>query len=282
MQVTEESTGIGAQRKELGDFLKTRRARLLPEQAGLPGGTRRRTPGLRREEVALLADVGVAWYTWLEQGREINASAQVLDRVAAALRLNDDERSYLFTVALRQMPLPRASTQEVVPPALRKIVDQQGYCPAYVTGRRWDVLAWNRAACAVQRDFETATPEERNSVWSMFLSPEMRRLIVDWEGIAQQMLAQFRVDAARNPDDHDLRCLIETLRRESPEFRAWWPKHDVQGRRDGRKELDHPTEGRIALDHSVFQVNDAPHLRLVIYTPADGDTERKLRSLCYA
>jgi len=266
-------------RRELGDFLKTRRARLSPQEVGLPDSGRRRTPGLRREEVAMMADVGVAWYTWLEQGREINASAQLLERLSQALRLTDDERAYLFAVALRQTPLPPEPETEIVGESLQRILDHQGYCPAYVTGRRWDVLAWNRAAVDVFRDFGAEWGNERNSIWSMFMNPEQRRLILDWEGIAQRMLAQFRVDAGRRPGDTDLQCLVETLLKESPEFRAWWPLHDVQGRRDGLKELNHPLAGLLSLEHSVFRVNDAAHMQLIIYMPVDEATAEKLREM---
>src|SRR5581483_5106736 len=170
--------------QELGDFLRTRRARLAPEDMGLPRGSRRRAPGLRRAEVAQLAGVSVDWYTWLEQGRPISVSTQVLESIVQALHLNAEERAHLFFLAHQQPPPARATEPEIVSPTLQRFLDHQYLSPAFVTGRRWDVVAWNEAARAIFVYFEQVTTNERNSVWLLFTSPQHRQLLIDWEGHA--------------------------------------------------------------------------------------------------
>ena len=179
-------------RKELADFLKTRRARLTPAQAGLPDGGRRRTPGLRREEVAMLASVSTVWYTWLEQERDVRPSAQVLDSVAGALRLDPDEKAHLFALADQGSYYPLVRREEVVSPALRRALDALNPNPAYVMGRRWDKLAWNDAMTLVFGDLGSLPAKERNTLWSMFTNQRMRQTIPDWESHARHVLAQFR------------------------------------------------------------------------------------------
>ena len=256
-----------ARRQELADFLRTRRARLSPAAVGLPPGGRRRTPGLRREEVAQLAGVGVTWYTWLEQGRDIRVSTQVLDAIARALRLEPDERTHLFQLASPEPPPSPPPAHQIVSPALQLVLDSLTPSLAHIVGRRWDVLAWNDAARAVLGDFATMSARERNTVWRMFLREETRRLVVDWAAHAQRLLAQFRADSAPYAGDPWFGELIEHLERASPEFRAWWPRHDVLGSMEGRVDFDHPEAGRLLLQYTVFQVYDAPELKLVVYTP---------------
>ncbi len=181
---------------ELGDFLRTRRARLAPDDVGLPRGTRRKTPGLRRTEVAQLVGVSVDWYTWLEQGRPITPSTQVLERLVQALRLDANERNHLFLLAHQQPPPALVPETEVVSPALQHFLDEFGTRPAFVSGRRWDVLAWNDAGCAVFRDFRRAsTSRERNTIWGVFTNPLARQFIVDWEDDARQLLAKKPAEA---------------------------------------------------------------------------------------
>ncbi|MBO0796283.1 MAG: helix-turn-helix domain-containing protein, partial [Ktedonobacteraceae bacterium] len=179
-------------RKELADFLRTCRARLSPTDVGLPPGVRRKTVGLRREEVAQLANVGVTWYTWLEQGRDIHVSRQILESLAQGLRLNIDERTYLFSLAKHPLLPVSDGQREEISPLLQRFLDQLGANPAYIIGRRWDVLAWNRAACMVLGDFRAMPPEQRNIVRFVFTDQELRRRMLDWEGVAQRVLAQFR------------------------------------------------------------------------------------------
>ncbi|MEL6164000.1 MAG: helix-turn-helix transcriptional regulator [Cyanobacteria bacterium J06628_3] len=267
-------------RKELGDFLKTRRARIKPAEVGLPDGIRRRTPGLRREEVAQLASVGLTWYTWLEQGRDIQVSAQVLESIARSLKLTIDERKHLFYLANQKLPDSPAHIQEIVSPALVQLVNSLGICPALIIGSRMDILAWNRAACATFHDYSRMIPKERNRVWIMFTDLSLRRTLIDWEGHAQRALAQFRAACDRNAGNPWFIELVEDLQRVSPEFRRWWSRHDVQGRPAGRKEYEHPDVGRLVIHHTMLQVVDNPNLKIVTYTPIpETNTAERIQKL---
>ena len=265
---------------ELADFLRTRRARIAPEDVGLPRGSRRKTPGLRRGEVADLVGVSVDWYTWLEQGRSITPSTQVLERLVQTLRLDANERNHLFHLAQQQPPPALLSETETVSPALQRFLDDFGNRPAFVVGRRWDVLAWNDAACAVYGDYRHRTLRERNTVWNIFTNPLSRQFIVDWEGDARQILAQFRSTCARYAGDAQLTELIHDLQLNSPEFRAWWPDHALLSGQEGRKTLNHPQVGHLHLERLTFQVFDTPDLKVTVYTPLEeADTPRKLEQL---
>lgn len=266
-------------RGQLADFLRTRRARVQPGDVGLPSGSRRRTPGLRREEIASLAGVSVTWYTWLEQARDVQPSAQVLDALSRALRLDDAERSHLFVLGRTEAPPPPA-TDETASAAIQRLIDNLGPNPAYVIGRRWDYLAWNRAAVAVFGDYAVLPAGRRNSLWNIFTDPARRRLLVGWEGIAQHAMAQFRAASARHIGDPSFTELIDALQQASPEFRRWWPRHDVVGSPEGRKEIDHPDARLLAFEHATFQLTVAPEQRLVLYTPLpEHDTPSKLEHL---
>jgi transcriptional regulator with XRE-family HTH domain len=266
---------------ELADFLRTRRARLTPEEVGLPRGNRRKTPGLRRAEVAQMVGVSVDWYTWLEQGRPITPSTQVLERLVETLRLDVNERTHLFLLAQRQPPPALLLETETVSPALHHFLDQFGLRPAFVSGRRWDILACNDAGCAVFRDYRQVTaPRERNTIWGIFTNPLARQIIVDWEDDARQLLAQFRSSSARYPADAELAALIHDLQLASPEFRAWWPDHEVRGGQEGRKTLKHPQVGYLMFERLTFQVFDTPDLKVIVYTPLEeADTPRKVEQL---
>ncbi len=265
---------------ELGDFLRTRRARLTPEDVGLPRGNRRKTPGLRREEVAQLVGVSVDWYTWLEQGRAITPSTQVLERLVQTLRLDANERSHLFLLAQQQAPPALLLETEIVSPALQHFLDQFGARPAFVSGRRWDILAWNDAGCAVFGDHRQRTIRERNTIWGIFTNPLSRQFVVDWEKDARQLLAQFRSSCGRHPGDALLTELIHDLMLCSPEFRAWWPDHEVLSGQEGRKTLNHPQVGYLMFERLTFQVFDTPDLKVTVYTPLEeADTSRKMEQL---
>jgi transcriptional regulator with XRE-family HTH domain len=266
--------------QELGDFLRTRRARLAPESVGLPRGNRRRAPGLKRAEVAQLAGVSVDWYTWLEQGRPIGVSTQVLESLVQALHLNADEREHLFLLAHRQPPPARAVGLETVSPALQSFLDHQGLSPAFVSGRHWDVVAWNEAARLLFGDYGQMPSHERNMVWRFFTNPVSRQVLVDWEGHARRLLAQFRATCGRYPGDPRLTELIHNLLIASPEFRAWWPEHEVLGPEEGHKTFNHPQLGYLMFGYLTFQVFDAPDLKVVVYTPLDeADTPAKIARL---
>ncbi|MCI2417080.1 helix-turn-helix transcriptional regulator [Saccharopolyspora sp. K220] len=267
-----------AGRAELADFLRTRRARIGPDEVGLPVGARRRTPGLRREEVAQLAAVSPTWYTWLEQGRDVRPSAQVLEGIAEVLRLDFAERSYLFQLARGEAPPTLPPRQEPVPDYLRRLVEHLA-APAYLTNRRLDVLVWNAAASAVLGDFGQVPAEQRNSIWLVFTDPRRRTLLAEWQEVAQHLVALLRAASGYYAEDPRFAELVSALIDASPEFRKWWPDHDVAGRGAGRKLLNHPTAGRLALDHTTLVPDEAPELHLVLYTPADEATEAKLAKL---
>ncbi|GHO57714.1 helix-turn-helix transcriptional regulator [Ktedonobacter robiniae] len=266
--------------QELGDFLRTRRARLTPEEVGLPRGSRRKTPGLRRAEVAQLVGVSVDWYTWLEQGRSITPSKQVLEHLVQTLRLDANERTHLFLLAQQQPPPALLRETEIVSPALQHFLDQFGTRPAFVSGRRWDILAWNDAGCAVFGDYRRMTTRERNTIWRIFTDPSSRQFVVDWEEDARQLLAQFRSMCGRYPGDAQLAELIHDLMLASPEFRAWWPDHEVRGGQEGWKTLNHPQVGYLVFERLTFQVFDTPDLKVTVYTPLEeANTPRKVEQL---
>jgi transcriptional regulator with XRE-family HTH domain len=263
------TTDLDARRREFGYFLRSRRERLTPASAGLPNGFRRRTPGLRREEVALLAGVGATWYTWLEQGRDVRPSAEVLTALADVLRLDPTERRHLFILADRPHSQPPPSGPEQVPDPLRRMLTSMADQPAYVLGRRWDVLAWNDAAVAVFGDFGRLEGDARNLMHMMFANPAHRRLLEDWEQLAPLSLAMFRADSARYAGDPDFQRLIDLLTRDSAEFRAWWPRHDVVQQPSTVKRIRHPIAGRLVFEYMSLDVPDPPGMRFVVCTPCD-------------
>jgi transcriptional regulator with XRE-family HTH domain len=253
-------------RAEFADLLRSRRDRLTPADVGLPEGARRRTVGLRREEVAQLAGVSTTYYTFLEQGRDVRPSQQVLTALAAALRLSAAERAHLFQLAGVSVPTDSGAQAETVGPALSAMVDRLDPYPAYLKGRRWDVLAANRAARALFTDWQTREPGDRNLLWWMFTDPAARKVYVRWEPEAAAMLARFRAAAARRPGDPDFTGLIDRLHQVSPEVRRWWPRHDVAPVGGGTKELHHPALGDVTFEHVVLQVADHPEQTLVYFT----------------
>jgi transcriptional regulator with XRE-family HTH domain len=267
-------------REELADFLRNRRASLKPDEVGLPNGGRRRTPGLRREEVAQLAGVGTTWYTWLEQGRDVRASLDVLEALARAFRMTPAERAHLVLLGRGEEAPPCKAPAERVSPTLRRLVQQLGPNPAYILGRRWDYLAWNRA-CEVVFSWEpTRDPLTRNHIWLTFMDPTRRELMADWEHSARLLAAKFRAESARNIGDPAFEQLISALRSSSTEFRQWWNRHEVAGGGGGRKELRHPVAGRLLFEHAAFHPTDYPEQRLILYSPlAEEDTPAKLARL---
>jgi transcriptional regulator with XRE-family HTH domain len=268
-------------REELADFLRTKRASLQPEDVGLPDGGRRRTPGLRREEVALLAGVGATWYTWLEQGRDVRASLEVLEAVSRALRLTPAERSHLILLGRGEQAKPCKAPPEEVAPTLRRLVGNLGPGPAYLLGRRWDYLAWNKSFERVFSWEPGPEPLSRNHVWLWFMDPSRRTLCSeDWATSARLLVAKFRADTARNIGNPAFEELISALESSSPEFRKLWKRHEVAGSGLGRKELDHPVAGSLVFDHAVFQYGDTGEQRLVVYSPTpEQDTRAKLARL---
>jgi transcriptional regulator with XRE-family HTH domain len=273
------------QRQELGAFLRARRAALRPGDAGLPEGVRRRrTPGLRREEIAQLAGISVSWYTRLEQGKDVQLSPKALARVAEALRLSAAQREYVITLARAGDALAVGpALTETVSSTLQDVLDAQGDKPAYLIDARLNLLAWNQAAVSVfgiPGDLADAPAEERNLLWLIF-TDDSRYLLVGWERHAQLLLAQFR-DASRHlVNDPWFGRFTERLRQRSPEFAEWWSRYDVERVQATEKVVDHPTVGQIALKQTVLQVVDESRgLFLILYTPAPGtDTAEKLQKL---
>ena len=267
-------------RNELSNFLRNRRGRIDPADLGLPATLRRRTPGLRREEVAQLAGMSVTWYTWLEQKRPIGVSSGVLDNLARVLRLDPAERLQLFQLALCRPVLDSPSRPETVSPLIRRLLDRTHPLPAFVMGRRWDILAWNRAALSFYLDFGHVPANERNMLWLIFTHSAMRSLLVDWRKRAQDTLARFRSDYGRHAGDAPFVQLVERLKSVSPEFAQWWPRHDILPITEGRNPYDHPIAGRMIVEHTTFSVSDNPELRLVVCLPASASNSiPKMRKL---
>jgi len=265
-------------RQLIAEFLRARRARITPQMAGLPSQARRRTPGLRREEVAVLAGVGASWYTWLEQGRNMNPSPQALARLARVLQLERDETGYLFELAGHAAPRQPAPLTASVEPSLRRVLDLMEQAPAYVLNRRWDRIAWNAAALGLFGDFTREPREQFNMVRRVFTNAPTRRYVVNWEEIAKSELAEFAASCAHHPDDPWIAQLVDELSAKSAEFRAWWPRRDVLRRRSRRALIRHRGEGVIALEVSSYQVVDNPELTLRVFAPLpEDDSPAKLR-----
>jgi transcriptional regulator with XRE-family HTH domain len=253
-------------RSELGRFLRSRREKLTPELVGLAEGRRRRAPGLRREEVAELAGIGVDWYIRLEQGRAVSPSRTTIDALAGALRLNDAEHAHLRALAANGSRRP--FQPETVPEELRRLVESLNQ-PAYITGRRWDILAWNAAAAGIFA-FDRVPADDRNILVCMFTSPATRRFFgAGWDAAARRMIANFRATYDLWAGDPAFTGLVGRLRCGSPEFARWWEAHEVRSGRggSGQKTVEHPRKGTLRFEHASFQANLDPALRLVIYAP---------------
>jgi len=262
----------------LGNYLRDRRARLDPAAFGIPL-TRRRTPGMRREEVAQRAMVSTTWYTWLEQGRGGAPSPEVLERISVALMLTDVEREHLFLLGLGRPPEVRYQAAEGVTPRLQRVLDALQLSPAIVKTATWDVVAWNRAAAAVLTDYGLLPPRQRNILRLMFLDARVRAAQPDWESVARFVVAAFRADAARAGAAANVKALVDELCRLSPEFEAMWSDNDVRTYGEGTKYLRHATAGLIALEYSAFAVDGRPDLGMVIYSPATPADAERIRSL---
>jgi hypothetical protein len=262
---------------ELGEFLRAKRAAISPQKVGLPAvGRPRRVPGLRREEVALLADVGVDHYTRLEQGRTTSASDAVLISIGQALRLNEDEQAYLLALARPAAPARGGSHPTKTPQAphvsapTQALLDSLAEAPALVLGRRMDILAWNRMAAALFLDFAALRPDHRNLVRLVFLQPRVRALYADWDNVAAECVARLRMDAVNYPKDRRLTALVGELSIQDADFRRWWGGHDVRAISVGRKTFNHPLAGPLTLDWQAMQINTEHDQTLVVYTAPPG------------
>jgi transcriptional regulator with XRE-family HTH domain len=263
---------MDARRKELGEFLQALRQRCIPEAYGFPPGSRRRTQGLRREEMAQLADISPTWYTWMEQGRDVKVSADVLDRLAQALRLTITERAYLFEMAGRRDPkaTQRGDGEEQLPEALADLVNGFSF-PAYLMGRYWDVLGWNQAATDLfsgwldrPQESDEALP---NLLRFVFLLPLARDFVDDWEARARRLCAEFRADCRSRLEEPALQLLVDDLTQGSPEFARYWKQHDVLERQGGLRGFHHPQKGWVAYRQFTLRPVEQEHLKLVLLKP---------------
>src|SRR6202000_417609 len=262
----------------LGIYLKDRRAKLDPATFGF-SLKRRRTPGLRREEVASRANVSTTWYTWLEQGRGGAPSADVLDRIARAMMLTDVEREHLFLLGLGRPPEARYHAPQGITPRLQRLLDTLEHSPAFIRTATWDVIAWNKAAAAVLTDYSTLPEGQRNVLRMIFHDSRLRAAQSNWQSVARYVVASFRADVARAGAARNVQSLVDELCATSPEFAAMWRDNDVRGHGDGRKTLHHPVAGKLSMEFSGFAVDGRPDLMMVVYNPVTPDDADQIRTL---
>ena len=267
-----------ADANSLGNYLKDRRAKLDPAAFGFPLA-RRRTPGLRREEVAQRANVSATWYTWLEQGRGGAPSPDVLERIARAMMLTDVEREHLFLIGLGRPPEVRYQAPEGITPRLQRLLDTLDHSPAFIRTATWDVIAWNKAAAAVLTDYGALAEGQRNVLRMMFRDSHVRALQSDWQSVARYVVASFRADVARAGAARNVQSLVDELCATSPEFATMWRDNDVRGHGDGLKTLHHPVAGKLSMEFSGFAVDGRPDLTMVVYNPATAADAEKIRTL---
>lgn len=267
----------------LGTYLRDRRTRLDPAAFGLGGG-RRRTPGLRREEVASRANISPTWYTWLEQGRGGAPSADVLDRIAKGLMLTEPEREHLYMLALGRRPEARYQTVDGITPRLQRVLDGMMLSPAIVKTAMWDVVGWNRAAAALLTDYAQLPLEQRNILRLMFTNGRGRSLNEDWDSVARFVVGAFRADMARAGAQGSVEAagLVEELSRLSPEFAALWQDHAVTAHSEGVKRIHHPEAGLVNLEFSSFAVEGRPELGMIVYNPVTPEDAAKVHALVKA
>ena len=265
----------------LGTFLRVRRSRLDPAAFGFRG-ERRRTPGLRREEVAQRANISPTWYTWLEQGRGGAPSADVLNRIAAGLMLTEPEREHLFILGLGRPPEARYKGSDGVTPRLQRVLDALSISPAIIKTATWDVVAWNEAAAALLTDYSKLPREQRNILRLMFSDSRVKAVQEDWQSVARYVVGAFRADAARAGAGAEIAQLVEELSRISPEFEALWRDNDVAGHAEGVKRIRHPEIGLIELEFSAFAVDGRPDLGMIVYNPATPEAAGRIQSLIAA
>ena len=265
---------------ELGNFLKTRRNKILPSQVGLPDGMRRRTPGLRREEVAQLAGISLTWYTWLEQGRSINVSDHLLEILSNILLLTNEERNHLFSLAAKSSAVNKATEQYPVSASLQNVLDHLDIIPAYIMDDRWNVIAWNNSAKMVFGDFGKLPLEERNIVWIMFNNSDYMSLFDDWVSHARGVLARFRASSSKYIDEDWYISFVSKLKSQNSSFDRWWSMYAVHSMSKITKRLTHPVVGSLSFEFNCFDVSDNTNLKLILHTPApDTDTKEKMIDL---
>ncbi|TQF05481.1 helix-turn-helix domain-containing protein [Kitasatospora acidiphila] len=266
-------------RQELAAFLRSRRERITPEQVGLPSTGRRRTPGLRREEVAQLASVGVTWYTWLEQGRDIQVSGQVLAAVSRALLLDPNERAHLYTLAGAADPVPSKDCP-IVTPVVQRVLDQLAPLPACVLNARYDVLAYNDMYVKLLGELDDLPFEQRNLIWLLFTDPGYRARYLDPEAASRTVVARLRTGLAEHVGDPAWKALLNRLRQASPEFEEAWARYDVAAQvAGGIKGFVHPVVGSLRMNYTSMWLGPRQGARVTVYTPSDEDSEARLQQL---
>ncbi|UNK40761.1 helix-turn-helix transcriptional regulator (plasmid) [Shinella sp. H4-D48] len=262
----------------LGIFLRDRRMRLDPATFGFQPG-RRRTPGLRREEVAQRANISPTWYTWLEQGRGGAPSAHVLDRIAVGLMLTEPERDHLHVLAFGHPPEPHYRQHESITPRLQRVLDAMPFSPAIIRTATWDVVAWNKAATFILTDYARLPRDRRNILRMIFSDERVRAAQDDWRNVARYVVGAFRADAARAGAGMEIRQLVDELSASSPEFKAMWDDNEIAAAREGIKRLHHPYLGAIELEFSSFAVEGRPDLNMMVYNPASAEIMAQFRTL---
>jgi transcriptional regulator with XRE-family HTH domain len=270
--------GDALRRDELGAFLRSRRERIAPEQVGLIRSRRRRTPGLRREEVAQLAGVGITWYTWLEQGRNIHASPQVLDAIARTLLFDAHERTHLFTLA-GAADTTIADECQALAPTAQAILDRLDPYPALALNGRYDILAYNRTWLSAFPHLTELPLEDRNCLWLIFTDPNWRKVVLDWEDASARMVAGYRAAMAEHVAEPAWKHFVARLHRASPEFTALWDRHEVQAPEGRVKRIKHPVVGLLKLDFTYLWLDRRLGTRIVTYTPSDERTRERLETL---
>lgn len=262
----------------LGTFLRDRRMRLDPATFGFQVG-RRRTPGLRREEVAQRANISPTWYTWLEQGRGGAPSAHVLDRIATGLMLTEPERDHLHILAFGHPPEARYRQPEGITPRLQRVLDAMPLSPAIVRTATWDVVAWNAAATVILTDYAKLPKDRRNILRMMFSDERVRAAQDDWLSVARYVVGAFRADATRAGAGAEIQRLVNELSASSPEFKALWDDNEIAGFRDGIKRLHHPVLGPIELEFSTFAVEGRSDLNMMVYSPANPEVMEQFQTM---
>ncbi len=263
-------------RRQLSAFLKSCRARLEPGDVGLPDSKRRRTPGLRREDVAALAGVSVTWYTWLEQGRDIRASAEVLENISKSLRMTTDERDYLFAL-VQHRPAPLPEEEEAIEPEVARMIEEL-HIPALVHTWRWDIVAWNAMATLVFRDYGQLEPRERNLLRVLLLDPDYKA-DGEYEATVSRVLSRFRVEYGQTPDDPRMKQIVQELSDECPIFDELWMRSEVSSRSHGINVTHHPSLGGLTFEHSSYVPEGTPKLRLLMFVPHNEKTRSRVAQL---
>ncbi|MET0969276.1 MAG: helix-turn-helix transcriptional regulator [Tardiphaga sp.] len=261
----------------LGNYLKDRRSRLDPAAFGFPAG-RRRTPGLRREEVAQRSNISPTWYTWLEQGRGGAPSADVLNRIAVGLMLTEPERQHMFMLALGHPPEVHYKPTDGVSPRLQRLLDTLDFAPAMIRTATWDVVAWNRAAAVVLTDYGQLPPAQRNILRIMFGNAQVRAVQPNWQVVARFVVGAFRADVARVGATSEIGLLVDELCKLSPDFATLWRENDVHAHGEGTKNLHHPVLGPIAMEYSSFIVDGRSDLTMIVYNPATAQDAVRVRA----